>query len=198
MRLHQVATVATRPAKSHASLAELTGRWRERADGHVPRALQAAWVAGLAGRNDLPSLRADDLGEAILADAARAVLAQVSERHATFSRMNVLAEAHRVLHGARFQGPADRIEVAERVSRLALGSSLAVSVPEVFHTPAIYRRWDGPSRLQPESRALYTTQALLDAEARLLEAGRCREAPTVSTARWPVPAKPCCPGGPTG
>ena len=28
MRLHQVATIATRPAKSHASLAELTERWR--------------------------------------------------------------------------------------------------------------------------------------------------------------------------
>ena len=75
MRLHQVATLATRPAKSHASLQELTEGWRERADRHVPRALQAAWVTSLAGRNDLPLLTSDDLGEAILADAARAVLA---------------------------------------------------------------------------------------------------------------------------
>ena len=96
--------------------------------------------------------------------------------------MNVLAEAHRVLHGARFQSPADRIEVAERVSRLALGSSLPVAGPEVCHTPALYRRPDGSSRLRPESRALYTTQALLDAEARLLAAGRCRDAPAVSVA----------------
>jgi conjugative relaxase-like TrwC/TraI family protein len=44
MRLHQVATIATRPAKSHASLAELTEGWRERADRYVPRALQGAWV----------------------------------------------------------------------------------------------------------------------------------------------------------
>ena len=177
MRLHQVATIATRPAKSHASLAELTERWRARADRHVAKALQAAWVAGLAGRNDLPLLRSDDLGEAILADAARAVLEAVSERHATFSRMNVLAEAHRVLHGARFQSPADRIEVAERVSRLALGSSLPVAGPEVCHTPALYRRPDGSSRLRPQSRALYTTQALVDAEARLL-------------GRRPVPGRP--------
>ena len=56
MRLHQVATLATRPAKSHASLQELTEGWRERADRHIPRALQAAWVASLAGRNDLPLL----------------------------------------------------------------------------------------------------------------------------------------------
>ena len=96
--------------------------------------------------------------------------------------MNVLAEAHRVLHGARFRSPSDRVEVAERVSRLALGTSLPVSAPELCHTPAAYRRPDGSSRLRPESRALYTTQALLDAEARLLEAGRCRSAPAVSTA----------------
>ena len=50
------------------------------------------------------------------------------------------------------------------------------------HTPAVYRRPDGSSRLRPESRALYTTQALIDAEARLLAAGRCREAPAVSMA----------------
>ncbi len=182
MRLHQVATLATRPAKSHASLAELTDGWRERAVRHVPRALHAAWVGSLAGRNDLPLLRADDLGEAILADAARAVLAAVSERHATFSRMNVLAEAHRALHGVRFQRPADRVEVAERVSRLALGSSLPVAGPEVCYTPALYRRPDGSSRLRPVRRALYTTQALVDAEARLLAAGRSREAPAVSVA----------------
>ena len=139
-------------------------------------------MASLAGRNDLPLLCSDDLGEAILADAARAVLEAVSERHATFSRMNVLAEAHRVLHGVRFQSPADRIEVAERVSRLALGSSLPVAGPELCHTPALYRRPDGSSRLRPESRALYTTQALVDAEARLLAAGRCRDAPAVSVA----------------
>ena len=198
MRLHQVATLATRPAKSHASLAELTEGWRERADRHVPRALQAAWVASLAGRNDLPLLRADDLGEAILADAARSVLDAVSERHATFSRMNVLAEAHRVLHGARFVSPADRIEVAERVSRLALGSSLPVSAPEVCHTPALYRRPDGSSRLRPESRALYTTQALLDAEARLLAAGRCRYAPAVSTATVARTCEGRLPGRPYG
>ncbi len=139
--------------KSHASLEQLTDGWRERADRHVPRALQVAWVASLASRNDLPLLRADDLGEAIPAFAARGVLAQVSERHATFSRMNVLAEAHRLLHDARFADPAGRIETAERVSRLALGSSLPVATPEMCHAPAAYRRPDGSSRLRPESRA---------------------------------------------
>ena len=190
MRLHQMATLATRPAKSHAGLAELTDAWRDRADKHVPRPLQVAWVTSLAGRNDLPLLRADDLGGALLADAAQAVLADVAERRATFTRMNLLAEAHRALHGARFASPTDRIDVAEGITRLALQQSLAVSTPDLHHVPARYRRADGSSRLRPESRSLYTTQALVDAEARLLDAGRARSAPVVriATIAWATEA----------
>ena len=182
MRLIQWATLATRPAKSHAGLADLTDAWRDRADRYVPRPSQVAWVAGLAGRNDLPLLRADDLSEAVLTDAAQAVLAEVSERHATFSRMNLLAESHRVLHGARFASPVDRIHVAERVTQLALRRSLAIPAPALHHVPTRYQRADGTSRLRPESRTLYTTQALVDAEARLLGAGRSRTAPVVGVA----------------
>jgi conjugative relaxase-like TrwC/TraI family protein len=182
MRLHQAATLATRPSKSHSSLAGLTETWRGRADSYVPKASQVAWVASLAGRNDLPLLRADDLGDALLADAAQAVLSDVAERRATFSRMNLLAEAHRALHGARFASPANRVEVAERVTQMALEGSLAISPPALHHVPARYRRADGSSRLRPESRALYTTQALVDAEARLLEAGRALAGPVVSVA----------------
>lgn len=121
MRLAQRATLATRPSKSRAGLAELTERWRDRVDSYVQQASQVTWVASLAGRNDLPLLRSDGLGEAILAD--------VAERHATFSRMNLLAEAHRALHGARFASPADRVEVAKQVTRMALARSLVISPP---------------------------------------------------------------------
>ncbi|MGH8916808.1 MAG: hypothetical protein ACRD0H_00435, partial [Actinomycetes bacterium] len=88
-------------------MAELTEDWRQRAGPHVGRADQVAWVGTLAGRNDLPLLRADDLAGPILTAAAGAVVDSVSERHATFSRMNLLAEAHRVLHGVRFATPED-------------------------------------------------------------------------------------------
>ena len=186
MRLHQRATLATRPAKSHTGLAELTEAWRQRADGYVPIGRQVAWVESLAGRSDLPPLRSDDLSDDILADAAEAVLAEVAERHATFSRMNVLAEAHRVLHGARFTGPAERIEAADRLAGLAIGRCLAISAPASCHMPARYMRADGTSRLRPTSRTLYTTQGLLDAESRLLAAGRALGAPRVSvgTVAW--------------
>jgi conjugative relaxase-like TrwC/TraI family protein len=180
MRLHQQATVATRPHKSHTSLAELTDRWRSQAHPHVRRAAQVAWVSGLKDRNDLPLLRADGLGAGMLDDAAQAVLAEVSERQATFTRMNVLAEAHRILHGVRFATPDDRETVAATLTAMALDRSLSLAPPELCHTPARYRRPDGTSRLRPQARTVYTTRAVLDAEARLVEAGRTVGGPVMA------------------
>jgi len=182
MRLRQTATLATRPAKTHRSLSELTGDWRDRASSHIHADRQVAWVASLGGRNDLPVLRADDLAEPILADAAEAVLASVSERHATYGRQNLLPEAHRTLHGVRFASPDDRVAVADRITTLAVGRSLVLTPPAMHHSPERYTRADGTSRLRPESRIAYTTQGLLDAEARLLDAGRRTDGPVVAVA----------------
>jgi conjugative relaxase-like TrwC/TraI family protein len=179
MRLAQHATLATRPRKTRAGLAELTDGWRSRAAGHVG-VEQVAWVASLKDRNDLPLLRADDLADPILQDAAQAVVSTVAERHATYGRHNLLAEAHRTLHGVRFASPDDRVAVAERITDLAIGRSLSLTPPAMQHTPARYIRADGSSRLHPASRIAYTTQALLDAEARLLTAGRTGNGSTVA------------------
>jgi conjugative relaxase-like TrwC/TraI family protein len=195
MRLRQVATVATRPDKTHASLESLTDHWRQRAHQHVAACEQVAWVSGLAGRNDLPRLRADDLAGPILADTAEAALVNVAEQHATFSRMNLAAEAHRLLHGVRFAHPDDRTATAEAVTELAVERSVSLAPPDPHHTPARYRRPDGSSRLRPASRVAYTTHTLLDAEAHLLTAGRTRTGPTVPvatvarTAENPLPGR---------
>jgi conjugative relaxase-like TrwC/TraI family protein len=182
MRLHQVATIATRPKKTHASLAELTGSWRKRAATHVALEEQPAWVRGLAGRNDLPLLRACDLGELILADAARAVIAAVAEHHSTYGRLNLLAEAHRMLHGVRFASPDERVAVAETITDLAVAGSLVLTPPALHHTPELYLRPDGTSRLRPKGHILYTTASLLEAEGRLLAAGRDEGGPRVNLA----------------
>ncbi len=193
MRLAQQATLATRSDKTHASLGELTDGWRTRAAGHVG-AEQVAWVASLKDRNDLPLLRVDDLADPILADAAEAVLSGVAERHATYGRQNLLAETHRTLHGVRFASPDDRVLVAERITDLAVGRSLALTPPAMHHTPTRYSRADGSSRLHPESRIAYTTQAMLDAEARLLTAGRTVGAPVVLVATIATVAEVNLPG----
>ncbi len=182
MKLHAVATIATRPDKTKHSLAELTEAWRERAANYVAEDEQIVWVSSLRDRNDLPLLHRHDLGEAILADAAQAVVATVAEHHSTYGRQNLLAEAHRMLHGVRFVSPDDRVAVADHITELAIARSVMLTPPSLHHTPERYVRPDGSSRLRPESRVVYTTEALLGAEARLLEAARKLGAPRVSVA----------------
>jgi hypothetical protein len=181
-RLRSLATIATRPAKARHSLAELTRSWRERAGEYVAADEQTSWAASLAGRNCSPLLTAPDLPEDALADVAAAVLAEVSGRRSAFGRLNLLAEAHRALHGVRFVSPAERTAAAELVTDRAVAESLLLTPPARCHTPAAYTRADGSSRLRPTHHALYTTSEVLDAEARLLEAGRKAVAPTVSLA----------------
>jgi hypothetical protein len=172
MRLHHQATISTRPDKTKHSLSELTAEWRSRTSGHLPEHEQIAWVQSLKDRNDLPLLSSNDLGEAILADAAEAVVVTVAERHSTYGRQNLLAEAHRMLHGVRFVSPDDRVAVAARMTELALARSVSLTPPEMHHVPDPYRRPDGSSRLSPSSRIRYTTATILQAEDRLLEAAR--------------------------
>lgn len=194
-RLRTQAAVATRPAKSRHSLLELTESWRERAASFVAEEEQAAFAASLGGRNDLSLLAASDLSEEILADAAEAVVAEVSGRRATFGRLNLLAEAHRLLHGARFASPAERLAVAERVTDLALARALVLTPPSLCHTPRRFLRADGSSRLRPAHHLLYTTASVLEAEGRLLEAGREGGGPAVGIAIVEVVTARELPGG---
>ena len=181
MQLRQRATLETRPNKQHRSLANMTLDWRGRAERYLGREPeQLAWVAGLADRNDLPLLHSSDLEDAILADAARVAKDAVSSRRATFTRHNVTAEALRLLHGVRFASPDERVATVERIVTLALDGSLLLNPPSPTATPDFYLRADGTSRLHPESHHIYTTQEILDAEVRLLEAGRRVDGPTVS------------------
>ncbi|MGA8682555.1 MAG: MobF family relaxase [Acidimicrobiales bacterium] len=182
VRLRQQATIATRPAKIHRSLAEMTEHWRRRAGNLGDGYAEGAWVASLRGRNDLPLLTAHDLAEPILHDAARAVVAAVAERRATYRRDSLLDEAHRLLHGVRFASPDDRAVVAEQITDLAVDASLTLTPPALHHTPERYLRPDGSSRLAPRSHRIYTTETLLDAEVRLLESAQRSGAPTVMTA----------------
>jgi conjugative relaxase-like TrwC/TraI family protein len=181
LELRRRATLETRPAKDHHSLAAVTAHWRIRAEPYL-RDQPGAWVATLAERNDLPLLHAADLAEGILSDAASVAVAKVAERRATFSRANVLAEVHRQLQGVRFFSPDERITVAEHTADLALAQSLLISAPELHHAPERLRRSDGTSRLWAKGHEIYTTATVLEAETRLLEAGRKSTGPSVSAA----------------
>jgi conjugative relaxase-like TrwC/TraI family protein len=181
IKLRQRATLETRPLKEHRPLGAMTDGWRQRAKHYVGNDLEA-WVAGLSNRNDLPLLRDGELADEILSDAASVTIRKVSERRASFSRANVLAEVHRQFHGVRFASPDDRIGVAERTADLAVGQSLLISAPEIHFTPERLRRADGTSRFRAKGHEIYTTTVLIDAEARVLGAGREINGPAVATA----------------
>jgi conjugative relaxase-like TrwC/TraI family protein len=194
IHLRQQATLSTRPAKSHRSLAEMRATWREAARVHLEDE-PVAFVASLRNRNNLPPLGRGDLSEAMLEDAARSVLDTLSSRRSTFGRTNLVDEAHRLLLGVRFASPDERVAVAERVVELAVRAALPLAAPILHHVPAPYLRPDGSSRLHPESRVSYTTRALLEAEARLLEAAEDGSGPSVpasavaAVAHAPLPGR---------
>ena len=62
-----------------------------------------------------------------------------------------------------------------------MGDARLLSPPELCHTPDRFRWPDGTSRFRATGHEVYTTAAIMEAEARLLDAGRQSGAPTVST-----------------
>jgi conjugative relaxase-like TrwC/TraI family protein len=179
LRLRQRATLQTRPDKHVHSLAEQVEGWRKRAQVLL-NTDPVPWVATLRDRNDLPLLRADDLTSEMLTEVGVIAVHVVAEKRSTFSRANVFAEVLRQIHGVRFASADDRMAVVERTVQLALAGVLFISAPELAHTPARFTRPDGTSKFRARGFEVYTTQALLDAEGRLLDAGRCTQSPRVA------------------
>jgi conjugative relaxase-like TrwC/TraI family protein len=161
LRLRQQATLATRPDKQHCSLAQLTEQWRERARPFVDGDT-VAWTDTLRDRCDLPALRAATIDVEMLREIARVALDTVATKRATFSHANVLAEVHRQLHGVRFADPDDRLAVADRMTTMALDAALLLT--------------QGERALRPSAQ-IFTTREILDAETRLLDAGRTTGGP---------------------
>lgn len=178
IRLRQQATLQTRPAKEPRPLIELVRGWRHRAQPHLNQEPQA-WVATLADRCDVPALSAADLEDGMLKDAATVIVDAVAARRATFTRSNVLAEALRQLQGVCFTSPHERAHAAERVTALSLEASVQLSPPDVGRVPATLQRADGSTRLRARDATIYTTTRVLQAEERLLAAGRTTEGPQV-------------------
>ena len=155
----------------------MSAEWVERAKPWVGEE-PSSWVASLAGRSDLPALRSDDLTDSMLRDLARAALAARSERSSVFTQANVYADVERQLHGVLF-APGERAKVSERAVGVALSMAKKLSPPEFTHVPERFRVPDGTSQFAPATSWQYTTVELLEAEARLLEAGRDTSGPAV-------------------
>ena len=174
LKLRQTATLATRPGKQVRPLAELVDGWRARAEAFLDGVDAGEWAASLAGRNDMPLLRAGGLDPGMLADLAAVTLNTVGSKRATFTRANLLAEAARQLHGARFATPEDRVAVISQVTAAAADRAVPLTTTPAPELTGQTRRLRDPG--------VYATVEVLDAETRLLDASRSLDGPVVDPA----------------
>jgi hypothetical protein len=188
LRLRQQATLATRPDKHVRPLAEMRDSWRATAAAATaqdPDQIIAGTVRAAASR--APDRVTADLVEA---DLVEAVLTGVQTRRATWTRANLMAEAARATRHLRTPDAAGRIALLDLVVDAALAQCVALDPPELFRSPAKFRRLDGTSMFDRPSETAFTTTAVLDAEARLLAGAQDLTAPAFPAALlqgWPRP-----------
>ncbi|MTV27808.1 relaxase domain-containing protein [Nitriliruptoraceae bacterium ZYF776] len=179
LKLRAEATLATRPAKTLTSLAELTARWRDRASA-VLDADATGWAAELLASGDTPRLlAAGDVPADMLGQTGRTVVDVVGEKRSTWRRWNLHAEASRQTAGWRFASTHDREAVVERIVDAAERASLRLTPPELATVPAAFQRSDGDSVFRPRHTIVFTSADLLDAEDRLLHLAASTSGPTV-------------------
>lgn len=170
IRLRQQATLDTRPDKTLHSLGELTASWRARAT-ELLGADATTWARSLlAAEATAVVLRADDLTAEVLDDLAVVTRMVVEDKRAGWGHWNLSAEAARQTKGIRFASALDREMVLDAVVGRAEDASLRLTphfdrtVPQAFTLP------DGSPAFAPRDEVAYSSQAILDAEARLLAA----------------------------
>ena len=168
-RLRQQATLETRPEKELHSLAELTEDWRQRATATLGQEA-TTWAQELLARQpDEAVLRADYLPLDQVHDIAAVVLMEVGNRRATWGHWNLHAEAARQTMGLRFASPEDRDAVIGAVVDSAETESVRLTPEYDRVVPAMFVNPDGSQWFRRSDAVAYTSQGIMDAEARLLE-----------------------------
>jgi hypothetical protein len=181
IKLRQTATLSTRQTKKGLGLGDLTKEWTARATLNLDDE-PTAWVHELGGRV-VHAFTSAQFEDAILLDIAHSALNVVSAKRPTFSRANVQAEIFRQMQNVRFTKPAERTLTAARATDIAVYQALSITTPNLHHTPRFLLRSDGTSKFQRTGHWLYTSKTLLDAEARLLDAGQRLDAAVVRSSK---------------
>ncbi|HEX3611742.1 MAG TPA: MobF family relaxase [Sporichthyaceae bacterium] len=174
LRLRQQATLATRPDKEIRPLPELRRSWRATAHALTGTSPDVTVAAAVTGRRR-PPVPAAGIAEML----ASAVLTDIQVRRSTWTKANLLAEAARATRHLRLPTPKARLELLDQVVDHAVAACLPLDPPALFHTPARLRRVDATSVFDRTDAAVFTTTAVLDAEARLLAALDETNAPVI-------------------
>lgn len=167
-KLRAQATLTTRPEKHVHSLAELTEGWRARATQAIGQAA-TAWAIAAASNRSPALMRAEDMPLDTISALGMSVMSAVSEKRSTWRHWNLAAEAARQTMPVRFIAAIDREVVVGLVTDAAERASLQLTPPELAPSPKAFQRDDGSSVFRPAHSTIFTSTALLDAEARLRE-----------------------------
>jgi conjugative relaxase-like TrwC/TraI family protein len=106
---------------------------------------------------------------------AERVVATVAARRSTWTAWHVRAEVERLLRAeVTFRAPERHREIADAVTALAVSPAFCISCEPLspLDEPPELRRSDGESVFTRHGAGLYTSQAVLDAETRLVNAAR--------------------------
>jgi conjugative relaxase-like TrwC/TraI family protein len=177
-QLAQQATLETRGHKQPPrSLADKRAAWRQDLDERFGTGAVALLMAAVPASPRAPQGAPGQPDLDLLAERA---VAGVAARRPTWTRWNIHAEAERLLR-ARLPplDPDAHRDLADTITGLALSPrhSICVEAPALLDEPAGLRRADGESVFTVHGAGRYTSQAVLDAEQRLLNATRT---PTVN------------------
>ncbi|MDM4723353.1 MobF family relaxase [Micromonospora sp. WMMA1363] len=180
-QLAQQATLDARAQKQHArSLATMRGEWRQRAVAEVgerrvtsllndARKEARRLARDAAKRGDAADITAEVSDERVT-QLARSAVTTVEQQRATWTRHHIEAEVHRQLSAA---GLGTRADVAERVSAAALQrESVRITAPTTEPVMPDLMRRDGESVFTHTQTVRYSSERILNAEQRVIEAAR--------------------------
>ena len=179
IKLAQQATLATRPAKSEArSLEDLHTEWVAAAHAlsdhgvHVPVDHQLADMLKTASaqyeQNTLQAVRQEAYSTPLEVHTD-AVLSRLEEARSTWRRTHINAETTRYVRELSLNETQDRGLISS-IRQSVASDSLPLHIKDTRLTPREYLRKDGTSQYQRIDSELFTSERVLAAEHKILDA----------------------------
>ena len=179
IKLAQQATLATRPAKSEArSLEDLHTEWVAAAHALSDHGVQVPVDHQLAEslknasaqyeQNTLQSVRQEAYSTPLEAHTD-AVLSRLEEARSTWRRTHINAETTRYVRELGLNETQDKGLISS-IRQSVIGDSLPLHIKDTRLTPREYLRKDGTSQYQRIDSELFTSERVLAAENKILDA----------------------------
>lgn len=181
IRLVQQATLDTRSGKAPpVSLSVMRTQWRERAETFLADRGIKGGVDTLLASVQTPTASFDVVTDVDTELWARRVIDRVSTARSTWTEANVRTVVEDELSRVRFAEPEQARRAVEQVTRSALHRDSMLLDIGLDTLPAALTRSSGESVFTDHGAARYSSEAVLAAEQRLLDAAHTQTVFTVS------------------